>query len=113
MLLVRPAPPRRRLTTSRAPAPAAPTTRCACSLTARLVREAEEKLVEWTHPDPWVNPYMPGGSRFMRNPAVPLSIVFPPDLFPEGVPPEYNIASQVRARACARAGRAGNGVGRG
>jgi len=63
-----------------------------------LVREAEEKLVDWTHPDPWVNPYMPGGSRFMRNPALPLSIVFPPDLFPEGVPPEYNIASQVRAR---------------
>jgi hypothetical protein len=90
---------------------------------------------------------MAGGSRFMRNPALPLNvrgrlwergvaelcsyarttapvracdsaspltatclpclvlppapstfptpqIVFPPDIFPEGVPPEYNIASQ-------------------
>lgn len=69
-----------------------------CRLSSRLIREAEEKLASWIHPDPWVNPYMPGGSRFMRNPAMPLSIVFPPDLFPEGVPPEYNIASQVRAQ---------------
>lgn len=117
------------------------------------MREGEEKLASFTHPDPWVNPYMPGGSRFMRNPALPLKvrrargvsprvrgapvtrlhhlppllasiattrrhsststsrstatscstarltppspqIVFPPDLYPEGIPPEYNIASQ-------------------
>jgi hypothetical protein len=44
------------------------------SLTARLVREAEERLASWTHPDPWVNPYMAGGSRFMRNPAMPLKV---------------------------------------
>ena len=32
---------------------------------------------------------MPGGSKFMRNPPPPLSLVFP-----AGVPPEYNIAAQ-------------------
>lgn len=34
-------------------------------------------------------PYMPGGSKFMRNPPLPLASVFP-----DGVPPEYNIASK-------------------
>jgi hypothetical protein len=32
---------------------------------------------------------MPGGSKFMRNPPIPLEIVFP-----DGIPPEYNIAAQ-------------------
>ena len=44
------------------------------SLTKRLVREAEEKLVEYTHPDPYVIPYMPGGSKFMRNPPPPFEV---------------------------------------
>ena len=47
-----------------------------CRLSSRLVREAEEQLRSWIHPDPWVNPYMPGGSRFMRNPAMPLSVSY-------------------------------------
>jgi oligopeptide transport system substrate-binding protein len=53
----------------------------------RLLREAEEELLAWTHPDNYVVPYMPGGSKFMRNPPPPLRAVFP-----QGVPPEYNIA---------------------
>lgn len=57
---------------------------------ARLVREAEEELTRWAHPDPYVVPYMPGGSRFMRNPAIPIKA-----LYPDGkVPAEHHIASQ-------------------
>jgi hypothetical protein len=33
---------------------------------------------------------MPGGSKFMRNPAPPLEAVFP-----DGIPPEVNVASQT------------------
>lgn len=58
-------------------------------LTQRLVREAEENLVSWIHPDQYTNPYMPGGSRFMRNPAYPLKT-----LFPHGIPEEFNFATQ-------------------
>jgi NADH dehydrogenase (ubiquinone) 1 beta subcomplex subunit 9 len=43
-------------------------------LTQRLVREAEEKVASFTHPDPYVKPYMPGGSKFMRNPAPPIKV---------------------------------------
>jgi hypothetical protein len=44
------------------------------SLTKRLVREAEEKLEKYTHPDRYVFNYMPGGSRFMRNAPIPLDV---------------------------------------
>ena len=57
---------------------------------ARLLREAEAELASWTHPDPYTNPYMPGGSRYMRVVPPPLALVFP-----HGVPPEYNIAPQT------------------
>ncbi len=40
----------------------------------RLIREAGEKLVEYTHPDKYVVPYMPGGSKFMRNAPPPLEV---------------------------------------
>lgn len=49
--------------------------------TARLVREARERLAEQTHPDPYIQAYMPGGSLFMRNPAIPLEA-----LYPDGIP---------------------------
>ena len=35
----------------------------------------------------WTNPYMPGGSKFMRNPPPPLRAIFP-----DGIPEEYNLA---------------------
>jgi len=59
------------------------------SLAKRLVREGEEKLVERMHPDMYTLPYMPGGSKFMRNAPLPLEAVFP-----DGIPPEYNFASK-------------------
>eukprot|EP00607_Mallomonas_marina_P006408 CAMPEP_0182427540 /NCGR_PEP_ID=MMETSP1167-20130531/18238_1 /TAXON_ID=2988 /ORGANISM="Mallomonas Sp, Strain CCMP3275" /LENGTH=131 /DNA_ID=CAMNT_0024609847 /DNA_START=148 /DNA_END=543 /DNA_ORIENTATION=+ len=49
----------------------------------RLIREAYERLEEQAHPDPYIVPYMPGGSLFMRNPAPPLEAVYP-DGIPEG-----------------------------
>ena len=51
------------------------------------MREGEEELVERGHPDMYTVPYMPGGSKFMRNSPVPLEAIFP-----DGIPPEYNIA---------------------
>lgn len=56
---------------------------------ARLLAEGEARLLEWTHPDPYEKPYMPGGSKFMRNPALPLDAVFHSV---GGVPEEYNVA---------------------
>ena len=51
---------------------------------ARLIREATERLSKQTHPDPYISPYMPGGSLFMRNPAIPLEALYP-DGIPEGM----------------------------
>ncbi len=51
---------------------------------ARLMREAREELARQTHPDPYIQAYMPGGSLFMRNPAPPLESLFP-DGIPEGM----------------------------
>lgn len=47
----------------------------------RLLRVGTERLEKQTHPDPYIQAYMPGGSLFMRNPAVPLEA-----LYPEGIP---------------------------
>ncbi len=52
--------------------------------TVRLLREARDELKAQTHPDPYIQAYMPGGSLFMRNPAPPLEALFP-DGIPEGV----------------------------
>jgi NADH dehydrogenase (ubiquinone) 1 beta subcomplex subunit 9 len=43
----------------------------------KLCREAEEELFSYTHPDQYVLPWMPGGSMFMRNPPIPMSVVYP------------------------------------
>jgi len=44
----------------------------------RLIREANEQLAQYTHPDKYVVPYMPGGSKFMRNAPPPLEVRAPP-----------------------------------
>jgi len=54
-------------------------------MTARLIREAYEKLTFQTHPDPYIQPFMPGGSLFMRNPAIPLEA-----LYPHGIPVTFS-----------------------
>jgi hypothetical protein len=35
----------------------------------------------------WTNPYMPGGSKFMRNPPPPLRAIFPDGIPSEPYPP--------------------------
>jgi hypothetical protein len=45
------------------------------------MREAHEELAEQTHADPYIQAYMPGGSLFMRNPALPMEA-----LYPDGIP---------------------------
>ena len=51
---------------------------------ARLVREAQAEAAAWTHPDQYTLPYMPGGTKFMRNPPLPLAVCYP-DGLPAGV----------------------------
>ena len=62
-------------------------------LATRLLREGEEELVSWTHPDMWTNPYMPGGSKFMRNPPPPC-VLFSPMASPRSttLPPRTSMA---------------------
>jgi hypothetical protein len=39
-----------------------------------LLQAGEEKLVDFSHPDPYCMCWMPGGSKFMRNPPPPSEI---------------------------------------
>ena len=41
---------------------------------ASLLAQGEEKLFDFTHSDPYCQPYMPGGSKFMRNPPPPTEV---------------------------------------
>ncbi|KAF0693640.1 Aste57867_15411 [Aphanomyces stellatus] len=50
-----------------------------------LIREAKAKLEHYTHPDPYVVVHMPGGSKFMRNPPLPLEVCFPDGIIPDDV----------------------------
>ncbi|OQR96910.1 hypothetical protein THRCLA_21974 [Thraustotheca clavata] len=51
----------------------------------RLIRDAQAKLNDYTHPDPYVVVHMPGGSKFMRNPPLPLEVCFPDGIIPDDV----------------------------
>ena len=46
-----------------------------------MLQAGLKRLRENAHPDPYIVPYMPGGSLFMRNSPVPLEAVFP-----DGIP---------------------------
>ena len=50
---------------------------------ARLMREGREALAVQAHPHNYIHAAMPGGSLFMRNPAIPLEAMYP-DGVPEG-----------------------------
>lgn len=50
---------------------------------ATLVKVGKERLQDRIHPDQYIQPYMPGGSLFMRNPALPLELLYPNGI-PEG-----------------------------
>lgn len=44
----------------------------------RLILKGEERLAKQQHPDPYIIPWAPGGSKWTRNPPVPeeVEIVF-------------------------------------
>jgi NADH dehydrogenase (ubiquinone) 1 beta subcomplex subunit 9 len=59
----------------------------------RAIREGNERLAQYTHPDKYTIPYMPGGSKFMRNAPPPLEVCFP-----DGIPED--VANSVSATPC-------------
>ncbi|XP_038693357.1 NADH dehydrogenase [ubiquinone] 1 beta subcomplex subunit 9-like [Tripterygium wilfordii] len=40
----------------------------------RLIADAEAQHNKWRHPDPYIVPWAPGGSKFTRNPPPPPGI---------------------------------------
>jgi hypothetical protein len=49
------------------------------------------------HPDPYCLPIMPGGSKFMRNPPLPMSVCFPDGNLPPDAPryeinPDFSVS---------------------
>uniref|UniRef100_A0A7S2KZH1 NADH dehydrogenase [ubiquinone] 1 beta subcomplex subunit 9 n=1 Tax=Leptocylindrus danicus TaxID=163516 RepID=A0A7S2KZH1_9STRA len=59
---------------------------CAPDKANRFLREGKEELQEYTHPDPYRIPFMPGGSMFMRNPPLPMDVCFPDGDIPADAP---------------------------
>merc|ERR1712127_291161 len=45
--------------------------------TNQILRLSQEELFQATHPDRYVLPWSPGGSKFMRNPPPPLEVCYP------------------------------------
>ena len=58
---------------------------CYFSRATRLLREAQEKVDHYTHPDRYLFNYMPGGSLYMRNAPIPLDVCFPDGEIPDNV----------------------------
>ena len=50
------------------------------------MQEGHEELFSYTHPDPYCVPHMPGGSKFMRNPPLPMEVCFPDGNYPADAP---------------------------
>ena len=71
---------------------------------SRLLKEGQDELFDYMHPDPYVIPTMPGGSKFMRNPPLPMSVCFPDgeDLPPDApqyeVNPDWSLATPENGR---------------
>jgi NADH dehydrogenase (ubiquinone) 1 beta subcomplex subunit 9 len=42
-----------------------------------VMERGEDELFKYTHPDPYVRPYMPGGTSFMRFSPLPKEQCFP------------------------------------
>ncbi|KAG2705821.1 NADH dehydrogenase [ubiquinone] 1 beta subcomplex subunit 9-like [Juglans microcarpa x Juglans regia] len=40
----------------------------------RLIADGEANYNKWRHPDPYIVPWAPGGSKFTRNPTPPSGI---------------------------------------
>lgn len=67
-------------------------------------QEGEDELFSFIHPDPYRNPVMPGGSKFMRNPPLPMDVCFPDGDLPNDAPsyeinPDWSKATPENGRA--------------
>ncbi|KAG7975875.1 hypothetical protein I3843_06G122400 [Carya illinoinensis] len=40
----------------------------------KMIADGEASYNKWRHPDPYIVPWAPGGSKFTRNPAPPSGI---------------------------------------
>ncbi|CAL1353716.1 unnamed protein product [Linum trigynum] len=40
----------------------------------RLIADGEAQYNKWRHPDPYIVPWAPGGSKFTRNPTPPEGV---------------------------------------
>ena len=54
--------------------------------------------------DPYCNPVMPGGSKFMRNPPLPMDVCFPDGNYPADAPkyevnPDWSKATPENGKA--------------
>lgn len=47
------------------------------------IKKGEQRMLDCYHPDRYVIPYMPGGSKFMRNSPPPMDVVFQGQEIPE------------------------------
>lgn len=60
-------------------------------------QEGQDELFSNSHPDMYCLPIMPGGSKFMRNPPLPMSVCFPDGDIPADAPkyeinPDWTVA---------------------
>ncbi|CAN7132660.1 unnamed protein product, partial [Brassica rapa subsp. narinosa] len=42
----------------------------------KLIAHGEAEYNKWRHPDPYIVPWAPGGSKFCRNPTPPAGVIF-------------------------------------
>ncbi|CAK7906446.1 hypothetical protein CAAN1_30S00254 [[Candida] anglica] len=45
----------------------------------KVIRATEAKLAEWKHPDPYIPPCRPGGTKYQRNVVLPKEEIVPGD----------------------------------
>lgn len=51
-----------------------------------MIEQGEDELFTFSHPDPYVRSYMPGGSGFMRSSPLPKEVCFPDGDYPADFP---------------------------
>ena len=64
-----------------------------------VIEQGEDELFKFTHPDPYVRPYMPGGSLFMRYSPLPKEVCFPDGDAPDDFP-DYTLNPDVSWHCC-------------
>lgn len=44
-----------------------------------VIAKSQQKLAEWKHPDPYITPGRPGGTKYQRNAEIPKEPIVPGD----------------------------------